>query len=188
MVAPKSPGTRVSLEVTVPESVTNQEPVKLKRRNLPRRLGDAPDWGNNQSSLFDVWKFYFGNEKKLENDAYFRLIAFLEAKRKKAEEEGIKEESTLEQIKALEKEQEMEDAELQQQQDQHCVHHQVKQHQEQQQERQEQEEGQEQQEQATDEGKQPEQPTEQTAPTNSDNNSETQKSTETGADPTEPAE
>merc|ERR1712227_214920 len=39
-----------------------------------------------------------------------RLIAFLEAKRKKAEEEGIKEEGTLEQIKALEKEQALDDA------------------------------------------------------------------------------
>jgi len=42
-----------------------------------------------------------------------RLIAFLEAKRKKAEEEGIKEEGTLEQIKALEKEQALEDAQMQ---------------------------------------------------------------------------
>merc|ERR1712106_1059889 len=42
-----------------------------------------------------------------------RLIAFLEAKRKKAEEEGIKEEGTIEQIKALEKEQAMEDAAMQ---------------------------------------------------------------------------
>merc|ERR1712147_112541 len=42
-----------------------------------------------------------------------RLIAFLEAKRKKAEEEGIKEEGTLEQIKALEKEQALEDAAMQ---------------------------------------------------------------------------
>merc|ERR1712106_990304 len=41
------------------------------------------------------------------------LIAFLEAKRKKAEEEGIKEEGTIEQIKALEKEQAMEDAAMQ---------------------------------------------------------------------------
>ena len=41
---------------------------------------------------------------------YYRLIAFLEAKRKKAEEEGIKEEGTLEQIKALEKEQALDDA------------------------------------------------------------------------------
>ena len=38
------------------------------------------------------------------------MIAFLEAKRKKAEEEGIKEEGTLEQIKALEKEQALDDA------------------------------------------------------------------------------
>lgn len=41
----------------------------------------------------------------------FRLIAFLEAKRKKAEEEGIPEEGTVEQIKQLEKEQAMDDAE-----------------------------------------------------------------------------
>ena len=41
------------------------------------------------------------------------MIAFLEAKRKKAEEEGIKEEGTLEQIKALEKEQALEDAQMQ---------------------------------------------------------------------------
>lgn len=40
-----------------------------------------------------------------------RLIAFLEAKRKKAEEEGIPEEGTVEQIKQLEKEQAMDDAE-----------------------------------------------------------------------------
>jgi len=39
------------------------------------------------------------------------LIAFLEAKRKKAEEEGIPEEGTVEQIKQLEKEQAMDDAE-----------------------------------------------------------------------------
>ena len=39
------------------------------------------------------------------------MIAFLEAKRKKAEEEGIPEEGTVEQIKQLEKEQAMDDAE-----------------------------------------------------------------------------
>ena len=48
------------------------------------------------------------------------MIAFLEAKRKKAEEEGIPEEGTMEQIKALEKEQEMEDQALQQQQAAGC--------------------------------------------------------------------
>ena len=43
LVAHPSRGLEVSLEVKVPDSVTNQEPVKLKRRNphLPRE--DVPD-------------------------------------------------------------------------------------------------------------------------------------------------
>ena len=49
--------------------------------------------------------------RKAAYESNFRLIAFLEAKRKKAEEEGIPEEGTVEQIKQLEKEQAMDDAE-----------------------------------------------------------------------------
>merc|ERR1719216_324044 len=94
-------------------SLRHAKPVG--RTPIPRNVGisgtTGSGTGSDQSGAGKVKK------KKPSPSARrrsrLRLIAFLEAKRKKAEEEGIPEEGTVEQIKALEKEQEMEDQALQ---------------------------------------------------------------------------
>merc|ERR1719476_283533 len=92
----------------------NRHAKPVGRTPIPRTGGISGSQGTGLSDQSGAGKV---KKKKPSPSARrrsrLRLIAFLEAKRKKAEEEGIKEEGTLEQIKALEKEQALEDAAMQ---------------------------------------------------------------------------